>query len=271
MSKIPFKAVAVDMDGTFTNSQKQYDRDYFQRVLTKLKENHIHFIVASGRPLIRLKRDFEGFLDKIDLIADNGGLLVQDNNIINSHYFTHRSSIQLVDFIQTNYPNTSIIANGLDNSYMKTNAPVALKKQMSFYYLNSLISMNDLTKIPSNERINKLSLWTDVDAKTIERTFNKKSPFKIHVTSSGFNFTDVMPNGVNKASAIKYFLRYFNVKPEELIAFGDGMNDAEMLQLAGYSYAMANADPDLKKIAKYEAPSNDDNGVLKVLDQYLDA
>ena len=47
------------------------------------------------------------------------------------------------------------------------------------------------------------------------------------------------------------------------------MNDQEMLELAGYSYAMANAEPALKKIAKYIAPSNNNDGVLQVLEKYL--
>lgn len=47
------------------------------------------------------------------------------------------------------------------------------------------------------------------------------------------------------------------------------MNDKEMLELAGYSYAMENAEPALKKVAKYIAPSNNNDGVLQVLDKYL--
>lgn len=55
-----------------------------------------------------------------------------------------------------------------------------------------------------------------------------------------------------------------------MIAFGDGENDIEMLKACGYSYAMANANKKTKAVAKYEAPTNDENGVLKVLAKYLD-
>lgn len=270
MKQVPFKAVAVDMDGTFVNSQNTYNRDYFDRILTKLRKQHVHFIAASGRPLVRLRKDFAGFLDRMDLVADNGGILVQDNKIINSHYFTYRSAMQLIRYIQENCPETSIIVEGMTHTYISADAPVALKRDVPFYYLDKLITMNDLSKIPVSERISMLTLYTQIDVKEVERDFNRKSTFKIHATSSGFHFSDIMPYGVNKANAIKYFLRYFGIKPEELIAFGDGMNDAEMLELAGFSYAMANGDPKLKKIAKFEAPSNDQNGVLQVLDNYLD-
>lgn len=55
-----------------------------------------------------------------------------------------------------------------------------------------------------------------------------------------------------------------------MIAFGDGENDIGMLEACGYSYAMENANAKTKAVAKYEAPSNDENGVLKVLAKYLD-
>ena len=54
------------------------------------------------------------------------------------------------------------------------------------------------------------------------------------------------------------------------MAFGDYMNDYTMLQEAGESYAMENAIPEIKKIAKYQAPSNNDEGVMKVLKKVFD-
>ena len=82
MIHIPFKAVAVDMDGTFENDDKQYDHQRFEKILTKLRQHHVHFIVSSGRPLSRLRQDFYDFLDRIDIVADNGSILTQDNKKI---------------------------------------------------------------------------------------------------------------------------------------------------------------------------------------------
>ncbi|EFG55835.1 hypothetical protein HMPREF0493_0516 [Lactobacillus amylolyticus DSM 11664] len=53
MTKLPFKAIAVDMDGTFLNSKSDFNRVKFARILKKLKQNNIHFIVASGNELKR--------------------------------------------------------------------------------------------------------------------------------------------------------------------------------------------------------------------------
>lgn len=59
------------------------------------------------------------------------------------------------------------------------------------------------------------------------------------------------------------------MKDEEVVTFGDGGNDVEMLQYAGYGFAMANAPEHIKKIAKYQADSNNDSGVLNVIDKIL--
>lgn len=268
MKNIPFKAVAVDMDGTFVRLDNTYDHHRFRRILDKLKANHIHFIVASGRPIDRLRIDFHDFIDEIDLIADNGSILVQDNTIINSHYLTYQTGIRLINFIKKNFPGSSIMISSFENGYLDAHSSAEFKKFMNFYYQN-LISMDNLTQLPSSVRMDKLTIWTDASAEEVEKGFNNEYSERIRATSSGFNCMDIIPYSVNKANALQHFLRYFNVKPDQLIAFGDGMNDYEMLKLAGLSYAMANADPELKKIAKYEAPSNQEDGVLQVLEQYL--
>lgn len=64
-------------------------------------------------------------------------------------------------------------------------------------------------------------------------------------------------------------LKYLQVKPNEIIAFGDSGNDIEMLEMTDMSYCMANGTDEAKKAAKFEAPSNTDDGVFKVLKKYL--
>ncbi|RMC25020.1 MULTISPECIES: Cof-type HAD-IIB family hydrolase [unclassified Lactobacillus] len=269
MTKIPFKAVAVDMDGTFENDKKEFDHQRFEKILTDLRRHHVHFIVSSGRPLSRLRQDFYDFLDRIDIVADNGSILTQDNKIISRHVFTYRTGIKLINFIETNYPEINIAASGLERAYVNKKAPIQFKNLMHFFYPNA-IDIGDLRDIPTSDSLTKLTLKCSSElANELERKFNQNNPERIHCTTSGFDNIDVMPSNVNKGQGIKYFLRYFAINPEELIAFGDGMNDQEMIELAGYSYAMENADERLKKIAKYEAPSNNEMGVLQVLESYL--
>ncbi|MBN6048824.1 Cof-type HAD-IIB family hydrolase [Lactobacillus helveticus] len=270
MSKLPFKVVAVDMDGTFMRNDQTFDRKRFNRILNQLRADGGHFIVSSGRPYQRLRKDFIGFLDRIDMVADNGSLLLQDDQIISTHLLTNRAALDLIRFIQEYYPESSIIVTGIENSYTTISASPAFKQTMNFYYPDRVEVPDLMTAVSPHDQITKLTLSYRHDfSAELEKEFNAHHAEKIHCTSSGFGLMDIVPYSVNKGNALKYFLRYFDAKPSELIAFGDGMNDKEMLELAGYSYAMENAEPALKKVAKYIAPSNNDDGVLQVLDEYL--
>jgi hydroxymethylpyrimidine pyrophosphatase-like HAD family hydrolase len=59
------------------------------------------------------------------------------------------------------------------------------------------------------------------------------------------------------------------VTPAQTAAFGDYLNDLEMLQAADLSYAVANAHPDVARVARYTAPSNLEEGVITVLHRLL--
>ena len=86
---------------------------------------------------------------------------------------------------------------------------------------------------------------------------------------SAESWVDVINANVNKGNAIKVIQEIYGISPEECVAFGDYMNDYEMLQNCGESYAMENAHDEIKKVAKYIAPSNDDEGVMQVLKKIL--
>ena len=82
---------------------------------------------------------------------------------------------------------------------------------------------------------------------------------------SGEHWVDVMKPGVHKGAAMRGLQKMLGIAPSECMAFGDYLNDCELLESAGESYAMANAHPLLKAQAKHIAPSNDDNGVIRVI------
>ena len=96
---IPFKAVAVDMDGTFLNDQRSYDHDLFAQVLNKLEKHNIQFIVASGRPFARLKNDFSEFIDRVDFVTANGSRLIVEGKEVAVEGLTKKQTIDLINFV----------------------------------------------------------------------------------------------------------------------------------------------------------------------------
>jgi hydroxymethylpyrimidine pyrophosphatase-like HAD family hydrolase len=74
-----------------------------------------------------------------------------------------------------------------------------------------------------------------------------------------------MKPGVNKGRAMRMLQEIKGVSPDACMAFGDYLNDLEMLQSVTESYAMENALDEIKRVSKHIAPPNDENGVMRVV------
>ena len=84
-----------------------------------------------------------------------------------------------------------------------------------------------------------------------------------------FYYTEITNENVNKWEAIKFLIEKLDIKPEEVMAIGDNMNDKEMLENAGLGIAMGNAAPYIKEFANDVTLDNDNSGVAKAIEKYI--
>lgn len=89
------------------------------------------------------------------------------------------------------------------------------------------------------------------------------------VTHSGAPFVEVMAEGVNKAWGLGQLCTHLDITPEQVVAFGDAPNDAEMLAWAGHGVAVANAAPDTLAVADEVTAAHTDDGVAAVIERIL--
>lgn len=85
----------------------------------------------------------------------------------------------------------------------------------------------------------------------------------------GYSLLEVSACGVSKATGLERLTALNGIRPDEVVAFGDNINDLEMLQFAGLGVAMGNAPDVVKQAAKAVTASNDEDGVAQLLDQYI--
>ncbi|ORX46210.1 hypothetical protein BCR36DRAFT_585355 [Piromyces finnis] len=128
-----------------------------------------------------------------------------------------------------------------------------------------------LQKIESGEvEVNKIGfmIFEPSIAEEIQFLLSKAAKkYNMECTRSNINFIEYMPPNTNKGTGLAQLNEYLNIKKEEIIAFGDGGNDIELLQNAGWSVAMENANEKLKSIAKFVTKSNSEDGVVDVLEK----
>ena len=92
---------------------------------------------------------------------------------------------------------------------------------------------------------------------------------EIKVTASTWNNIELNIKSAHKGNALKRFAEHLGFGLENCMAFGDGMNDFTMVEAAGLGIAMANAEAEVKRVAKWIAPSNDEDGVAKGVERWI--
>lgn len=83
------------------------------------------------------------------------------------------------------------------------------------------------------------------------------------------SYVEIAPENVDKGRSLLRLAEYLGLKPDEVMAFGDGQNDVSMIQAAGTGVAMANACPQALEAADVIAPPNTEDGVAVVIEDYL--
>ena len=265
MEKI--KMIAVDMDGTFLNSQNDYDRDRFEVLYAQMIERGIKFVVASGNQYYQLKSFFKGKDHQISYVAENGALVIMEGEELSCGQMDMDLVYKIVEFLDQK-PSINYLVSGRKSAYMKNT--VAQKfKDIAAIYNHELTGLDEFNNF--NDKIFKFALIIPKE-ETLEIVEHLETRFgnKVSVVSSGHGSIDVIIPGLHKANGLSLLQNKLNISSDEIMAFGDGGNDLEMLKHVKYSYAVNNAPEHVKEASNFMAPSNNDDGVLDVIERYLD-
>ena len=121
----------------------------------------------------------------------------------------------------------------------------------------------------TNEEVLKIAIYHFENSEKHIYPHVKHLEGDLKVKVSGANWVDVSNKNAHKGYALQKVMDEYQIASHELMVFGDYNNDLEMLELSDYSFAMANAHPNVLKTAKYTTHSNDDFGVERILERLL--
>ena len=93
---------------------------------------------------------------------------------------------------------------------------------------------------------------------------------RLNVFLSEEFFIEVLPYGIHKAAALENMVKTLGSDRSKLVCCGDGLNDLTMIEYAGVGVAMANANPKVLEIADYVTASNDEDGIVQVIEEFFD-
>ena len=261
------KVIVTDMDGTFLDDAKQYDRDRFQAQFAQLKARNIEFVVASGNQYYQLISFFPELKEQISFVAENGALVFDHGEqIFHGELTRHESQIVVGELLKDKGLN--FVACGLESAYVSDQAPEEFVKLMSKHY-HRLKRISDYREI--DDILFKFSLnLPDSDIPNLIDKLHVSLDGIMKPVTSGFGFVDLIIPGLHKANGISRLLKRWKISPQECVAIGDSGNDAEMLKLVKFSFAMGNAAQSIKDISRYSTDDNNHQGVLNVIQAVLD-
>ena len=246
------KAVFFDVDGTLISSEQPYVSNKVIEALKKLRARGIKLFIASGRHFLELDQ-----LGINDQLVFDGYLTLNGGYCFNS--IDKQDIASVVEYIIQNnlaccfVEKDGLYVNLVDNFVIKSqiflNTPTPPVKNISralkhdVYQIDPFVSSDEMENIMSLTKNCKYTQWYDY----------------------GY---DVIPKNSGKQEGIKAILKYYGLKSEEVMAFGDGHNDIEMLSLVGIGVCMENGHEDVKLISDFVTKSVYDDGVVYALEYF---
>ncbi|CDX66898.1 MULTISPECIES: Cof-type HAD-IIB family hydrolase [Leuconostoc] len=260
------KLIASDLDATFLKSDKTFNEPLFQQVLDQLHAQGGQFIVATGNHVQKVHDYFKNFKGQYQLIANNGAEVILDGEL--KHVWSvPNEALAVIDNLADKF--TESLQLGV--SFVAARRAYMIVKQPNDEYLSwAHTYFENLTIIESVDEITEPILKISLVLPQLEYEFMREAKTvlgnKVHVTTSGYGAIDIVNPDVNKANALSYIAETLEIAPEEIMAFGDGLNDLEMLEYVGQPVAMTNADEELfKHDFAISVADNDHDGVLRTI------
>ena len=260
------KLVFCDMDGTLLDGQGNLPEG-LGAILAELKAHGVIFAPASGRQYAALLRHFRPWAEDLIFCAENGAYVVRRGEELFSTTIAPalcREIVRRAAAVKGAYT----VWCGKEYAYV-TERNEDFFTEMEKYYTEYKM-VEDFSDV--HDAAIKFSICDPVEAdaeRTIYPSLQDLSEELKVVVSSNY-WVDIMQKDVNKGAAVRRVQQLLGIRPEECLAFGDYLNDVEMLGAVGESYAMENAHPKAKAAAKHIAPPNTQHGVLRILRRLLD-
>ncbi|MEH7235104.1 HAD family hydrolase [Bacillus sp. JJ1562] len=251
------KIVFLDIDGTILRPDDTIEPST-KNAVAQLKEKGIEVFLATGRPLHEIT-DIGDDLTITSYIAYNGAFAIHRGETL----FNEPLPPSLVDSLlkTTQENNFDIVLYSQNKNIFTSMESEIVKDFIKTFHLRK----NALYKETQKDEILGSTIITTQEH--AEKKFEHIN--EIHLSSVNVegmkNCRDVIREKVNKGVAVKSVLAVLQLSPEQAAAFGDGMNDKEMLSSVGHGFAMGNANPDLFSYAKYKTTDVENSGVFNGL------
>ena len=269
------RVIATDMDGTLLDPKGQLDLPRLEKILDKLDQCDIRFVIATGNEVHRMRQLLGHLAERVVLVVANGARIFENNELIQAQTWDDAMVDRALARFRGRECQDQFVVTAMNGGFVKKGTVFTeLDKFMTPEMIEKLYQrMNFVDEFDSSLFGGVLKMSMVVGEERLDSVLQEVNDLfdgRVRAVSSGYGCIDILQDGIHKAWGLVELLKRWNLKPEQIMAFGDSENDIEMLELAGISYAMENAEEAVKRVATKVAPANSQAGVYKVLENWLE-
>ena len=265
------KVLVMDLDGTLTNSRKEITEPT-KKALIEIQEAGRTVVLASGRPINGVAPLAESLqMDRFGgyMLSFNGARITKcsTGEIIYNRTVPQEIIRPVYEYVKTfpgldiiSYTDTQIISGICPNKYVEIESGINSME---------IISADDFPAF-LNFPVNKLLVAGKPEIlQQLMEPLRANSHVLLNIYRSEPLFLEIMPRNIDKAQSLQKLLNSIGLTADSMICCGDGYNDLSMIEYAGLGVAMENAQPVIKESADFITRSNDNAGILHVVNLFM--
>ena len=267
-----FDLLVLDVDGTLHNSHREIS-DATKNALIEAQKRGKTIAIASGRSIAGIRQtasaisleEYGGYV-----IAYNGTTVINCKTgecIYNqtlpadliAPVYEEAAKLQVAIMAYRDSAKEIIVAGGVTDYVAADAAASCVTIRETDQFVKEL-------SFP----INKIFVSGEPDKmKEVERILQRKFGSVLNVFRSDPYYVELLPKYTDKGVAVDKLVKYMDITRERVMCVGDSNNDLPMLRYAGMGVAMGNASDRIKEQADYVTDSNDDDGIVKVIEKFM--
>ena len=269
------KLIATDMDGTLLDQRGQLDLPRLEKILDQLDQRDIRFVIATGNEVHRMRQLLEHLASRVVLVVANGARIFENNELIQAQIWDDATVDKALAHFKGRECRDQFVVTGMKGGFVKkgtvfTDLEKFMTPEMIEKFYQRMNFVEDLQADLFGGVLKMSMVVGEQRSSSVLQEINDLFNGHIRAVSSGYGCIDILQSGIHKAWGLEELLKRWDLKSEQIMAFGDSENDVEMLELAGIGYAMENAADNVKAVATALAPANSQAGVYQVLENWLE-
>lgn len=266
-----YKLIAMDLDGTLNNNEKQITPKTRQ-VLMEAQKRGVRLALASARPSPGLykERDILRLQDHGGILMSyNGGRIVDaaTNQVLFETTMNMEVTKQVLRQLES-LPVTPILDDGVQFYVTDKNG-----YKVEYECQNNHMTCSEVENLADFLHFAPIKILVSVQPEVLPQVQTQIAawlPRELHVVQTTPFYLEILPLSIQKGQGLLDVCSVLGISPEETIAFGDAENDIPMLQAAGLGVAMGNAQEKVKAAADYVTDTNNADGIAVALERFLE-